>query len=154
MKLKIIAVGNKSPSWVQQGFDEFARRMPPEMALSLSEIVPGKHHKDAAKFKAEEGSRMLKQIRESDWVVSLDESGRQVTSKELANKITQWREKGGDVALMIGGSDGLHDSIRQRANESIALSHLTLPHYLVRVVLAESLYRAYTITQNHPYHRQ
>ena len=154
MKLKVLSVGTKSPGWVRDGFAEFAKRMPREMPLELIEIPPGKHHKDANKFKAEEGGHMLAGIRDADWLVALDERGKQCTSQQLAERMQDWRGMGKDVVITIGGSDGLHGSVLARANETMALSKLTLPHYLVRVVLAETLYRAYTITQNHPYHRQ
>lgn len=154
MKLKILSVGVKSPQWVQAGFTEYSRRMPRELEMQLIEIAPGKHHKDPAKFKAAEGAKMLDQVKPQDWVVKLDEQGRQLTSKQLAGRIARWRQMGKNVAFIIGGSDGLHETVSARADESVSLSRLTLPHYVVRVYLAEALYRAWTIIQGHPYHRE
>ncbi|MEQ9452700.1 MAG: 23S rRNA (pseudouridine(1915)-N(3))-methyltransferase RlmH [Pseudomonadales bacterium] len=153
MKLKILSVGNRSPQWVRDGVAEYSKRMPRELKVELVEIGPGKHHKDPAKFKADEGLKMMSAISESAWVVSLDERGEQVSSTQLADRMNKWQALGRDVVFAIGGSDGLDASVLSRADESIALSALTLPHYLVRVVLTETLYRAWTINQGHPYHR-
>jgi 23S rRNA (pseudouridine1915-N3)-methyltransferase len=153
VKLKILSVGAKSPEWIQRGFDEYQKRLSREMPLELVEISPGKHHKDPAKFKAEEGTKMLAALTTQDWVVSLDERGKSVTSRALAGRLEQWREFGKDVVIVIGGSDGLDKTVLSRAQESLSLSALTFPHYLVRVIVAEALYRAWTITRNHPYHR-
>jgi len=153
MKLRILAVGNKAPSWIKDGYAEFAKRFPPDMKLELCEIAPSKHRGDPQKFKADEASRIEARIGKGDWLVALDEGGRTTTSVELGAKMDQWRIQPGNVAFLIGGSDGLAPELLQRANERLSLSALTLPHYLVRVVLAEALYRAFSISMNHPYHR-
>ena len=154
MKIKIICIGNKAPEWVKVGYLEYAKRMPPQLSLQLLEIAPGKHHRDAKKFKIEEGEKILAQIDGADWVVALDERGQSLSSQRLAKKMENWQGNGGNVAIVIGGSDGLAESVLTRANETLSLSALTLPHYLVRIVLAETLYRAWSINIGHPYHRE
>lgn len=153
MKLRLLSVGTKAPAWVRDGFNEYAKRMPKEMPLELVEITAPKHHGKADKFVQAEGARMTAQIHDNEWVVALAENGRQVSSVQLAEKIGQWRMLGQDVALLIGGSDGLGEVALNRANETMSLSSLTLPHYMVRVVVAEALYRAWSIGTGHPYHR-
>ena len=154
MKLRILAVGRKPPQWVESGYAEFAKRFPKEMALELHEIPAGRHHGDRAKFVAEEATRLEAKIARGDWVVALDERGTAATSQALAERMGKWRMRGGDVCFLIGGSDGLAPALLQRADERLSLSNLTLPHHLVRVVLAEALYRAWSIGAGHPYHRQ
>ena len=153
MKIKLLSIGNRAPAWVEQGFHEYARRMPRELPLELTEIQPEKHHKDTARFRSREAERLSQQIGQRDWIVCLDERGRQLDSQALAKRILIWQEQAQDVALVIGGSDGIAPELLERAHEKISLSSLTLPHYLVRVVVAEALYRATTINAGHPYHR-
>ena len=153
MKIRILSVGTKAPAWVRQGVDEYTKRMPHELKLEVIEINPGKHHQDETKFKAAEGNKMLSLIGQRDWVVSLDERGRQLTSLQLADTLDQWLGQGRDVVMTVGGASGLHEEVLRRADDSIALSALTLPHYLVRVVLVETLYRAWSINCGHPYHK-
>ena len=138
---------------MRDGFDEYARRMPRDMSLDVIEIPAPKHHGERGRFKQEEGRKMAGKLRETDWVVALDENGSMVTSTELAAKIDRWRGQGRNVAFLIGGSDGLSESMLARADERLSLSALTLPHYVVRVILAEALYRAWSISAGHPYHR-
>ncbi|MEM7098477.1 MAG: 23S rRNA (pseudouridine(1915)-N(3))-methyltransferase RlmH [Pseudomonadota bacterium] len=154
MRFKILALGNKPPTWVKDGFESYAKRMPREMSLELVQIPPPKHHSEAARFISAEGDKMLAQVDNSDWVIALDERGKQVTSRQLAGRFEDWRLAGQDVVFVVGGSDGLAPNIKQRANETLSLSALTLPHYLVRPVLAEALYRAWSIYTKHPYHRE
>jgi 23S rRNA (pseudouridine1915-N3)-methyltransferase len=153
MKLKIVSVGNKPPEWVVSGFVEYTKRMPHDMRVDLVEIPAPKHHKDHRRVVADEGERTLQAVATGDWVVALDEGGRPVSSTELADKLGEWRMRGADVTFVVGGADGLDGGVRTRANETISLSNLTFPHYMVRVILAEALYRAWTITTGHPYHR-
>ena len=153
MKLKIVAVGNKCPQWIRTGYQEFAARLPREAQLELIEIAPPPHQGDSGRYIAEEGRKILRQIHERDWVVALDERGRMATSRELATEFERWLELGSDVVFVVGGSDGLDKGVTDRANATLSLSKLTLPHYLVRVVLAEALYRAWSIRVGHPYHR-
>jgi len=146
-------VGNKAPAWVQVGFAEYAKRMPPDLALELIEIAPPKHRGDVKKFVQIEAEKIQKQLRRGDWVIALDERGRDVSSRELATKLDQWKMLGQRVVFLIGGSDGLAPELLKRANESLSLSNLTFPHYAVRVILGEALYRAWSISSGHPYHR-
>jgi 23S rRNA (pseudouridine1915-N3)-methyltransferase len=138
MKLRIISVGTKCPGWVRQGFDEYAKRMPREMPLSLLEIPAPRHHQDSNKVDEVEGKKIAEK--------SFD-------SKALAQALDGWRDLGKDVVFLIGGANGLSDALLDRANQRISLSALTFPHYLVRVLIAEALYRAHSICIGHPYHR-
>jgi len=153
MKLRIISVGTKCPGWVRQGFDEYAKRMPREMPLSLLEIPAPRHHQDSNKVDEVEGKKIAEKIGPSDWVVALDEQGKSFDSKALAQALDGWRDLGKDVMFLIGGANGLSDALLDRANQRISLSALTFPHYLVRVLIAEALYRAHSIYIGHPYHR-
>jgi 23S rRNA (pseudouridine1915-N3)-methyltransferase len=153
MRLRIIAVGTKAPNWVTTAFAEYSKRMPNEMKLDLTEVAAPRHSKDLQRARIEEGNRTLQKINDDHWVIALDEHGPAVSSVTLADKLADWRLRGSDVAFLVGGADGLADSVRDRANETISLSKLTFPHYMVRVILAESLYRAWTIHTGHPYHR-
>ena len=154
VKIKLISVGTKSPGWVRTGYDEYARRMPREASLTLVEIPAPRHQGDPSRYIAAEGEKMLAQVKPADWVVALDENGRGLSSEQLAGKMDNWRMQGCDVAFCVGGSDGLAQTVLQRANETMSLSSLTFPHYLVRVLVAETLYRAWSISAGHPYHRE
>lgn len=153
MKLRLIAVGAKSPGWVDAGFTDYARRMPRECALELVELAPANRKLPMERILADEGQRMLGRLGASDRVVALDVIGRPCSTEDLAKKLDNWRMEGGDVSFLIGGADGLDKTCLTRADESISLSAMTFPHLLVRVVLAEQLYRAWTVLQGHPYHR-
>ncbi|XOV83389.1 MAG: 23S rRNA (pseudouridine(1915)-N(3))-methyltransferase RlmH [bacterium] len=153
MKLTIVAVGNKAPAWVKAGYEEYARRFPRELSLDLIEIPAPRHHRDPARFKQLEGEKMLGCVAVDDWVVALEERGRALTSAQLAEKLSGWQMSGHNVVFLIGGSDGLAEIVLNRANERMSLSSLTFPHYVVRVILAEALYRARSIGTGHPYHR-
>lgn len=155
MRLKLVAVGQKMPSWVTAGFQEYARRMPPEMPLELIEIPLAKRGRnpDIARLVEREGEQMLQAVGGSDWVVALDIPGKSWTTPVLSEQLERWQMQGQNLALLVGGPDGLAPACRARAAQSWSLSALTLPHPLVRVLVAEQLYRAWTITRNHPYHR-
>lgn len=154
MKLQVLSIGSKCPPWIREGFDEYAKRFPREMPLSLTEIAAPRHHQDSAKVDEFEAKKIAEKIKDSDWVIALDEGGQQVSSKDLAHELDQWRSLGKDVVLLIGGANGLAPQILNRANQRLSLSALTFPHCLVRVLVAETLYRAWTINNGHPYHRQ
>ncbi|MDX5445435.1 MAG: 23S rRNA (pseudouridine(1915)-N(3))-methyltransferase RlmH [Zoogloeaceae bacterium] len=156
MRLLLVAVGTRMPDWVEAGFDEFARRMPREMPLELVEIKaePRTTGKTVDAMQAAEAARIEAVLPTRCRRVILDEHGRDLTTIALATRLEAWREGGEDVALIVGGPDGLADSIKKSAHESIRLSSLTLPHALVRPLLAEALYRAWSVTRNHPYHRE
>ncbi|RKZ78570.1 MAG: 23S rRNA (pseudouridine(1915)-N(3))-methyltransferase RlmH [Gammaproteobacteria bacterium] len=155
MKLNLLAVGTKMPAWVTEGYHEYAKRMPRECSLHLHEIVPAKRGKSgsAAQWMREEAERILATIPDNHHVVALDVKGKAWSTEQLSEQLKAWQADGRDVSLIVGGPDGLTDECLQRANQRWSLSALTLPHPLVRIVMAEQLYRAWTVLQNHPYHR-
>lgn len=156
MKLLVVAVGTRMPGWVDAGFDEFARRMPREMPIELVEVKaePRSTGKTVEVMQAMEAARIEAALPARCRRVILDEHGRDLTTTALACRLEAWRESGDDVALIVGGPDGLATSIKDSAHEMLRLSSLTLPHALVRPLLAEALYRAWSLTRNHPYHRE
>ncbi len=156
MIIRLIAVGHKMPSWVEAGYQEYARRLPRECRLELVEIAAAKRGKqaDIARIMAKEAEAVKAAIQPGDWVVALDVLGKNWSTPELANQLTRWQDQGRNVALLVGGPEGLTDELRNMADQKWSLSALTLPHPLVRVVVAEALYRAWTVTVNHPYHRE
>jgi len=155
MQLVIAAVGHKMPSWITSGFDEYAKRMPADCRLVLKEIKPVERSgsKTAETAMALERERIEAALPKGARLVALDERGRDLTSVQLAQQLTQWQRDGRDVAFVIGGADGLDAGFKAKADMMLRISSLTLPHGMVRVLLAEQLYRAWSITQNHPYHR-
>ncbi len=156
MKLLIVAVGNKAPAWVDEGYEEYARRMPPEARFELIEVKPEPREagKTPAQMMAAEARRVLAAIPSGVRVVALDERGKDLTTRDLAGKIAGWQREGGDLAFVIGGADGLADEVKARATMLLRLSSLTLPHAMVRVILSEALYRAVSLNKGHPYHRE
>ena len=155
MQLVIAAVGHKMPAWIETGFTEYAKRMPPDCRLVLKEIKPVDRSgsRSAETVMAMEKSRIDAAIPKGSKVVALDEHGRDLTTMQLAKNLTQWQQGGTDVTFVIGGADGLDAQLKQQADMLLRISSLTLPHGMVRVILAEQLYRAWSIIQNHPYHR-
>ena len=154
MKFYILSVGNKMPDWIKAGYTEYSQRMPKEAELLLIEIKPEKRTgKITTQLLQAENERIRAVLPSGCHVVVLDETGKQITTIKLAETMTSWMESGRDIAFIIGGADGLHQDIKQMAHEKLALSAMTLPHGLVRVMLAEQLYRAFSINRNHPYHR-
>jgi len=155
MRIHLIAIGIRMPKWVQLGYDEYARRMPRECELVLKEIVPGKRSKnsDVRRIIRDEGRRMLAVIPPSSHAVALDLAGRNWNTAQVAEALSRWRSSGKDLSLLIGGPDGLSEECKTRTVETWSLSSLTFPHPLVRIIVAEQLYRAWTILRNHPYHR-
>jgi len=155
MNIHLIAVGDKMPVWVQQGLDEYAKRLPRECALRLIEIAPGRRGKNAdiARAVRDEGQRMLAAVPKGARVIALEVNGRSWSSEQLARQLGGWLSGGQDIALLVGGPEGLSEEARAGAQQQWSLSPLTLPHPLVRVILAEQLYRAWSILRNHPYHR-
>ena len=156
MKMTLLAVGSKMPRWVDDAFNEYARRLPREAALHLQEIKPEKRGGGvtAEKGMAAECARIEAAIPPRRKLIVLDERGQDWTSVRLASEMKTWLESGDDICLVIGGADGLSPAIKQRADVLLRLSALTLPHGMVRVLLAEQLYRAVSILNNHPYHRE
>jgi 23S rRNA (pseudouridine1915-N3)-methyltransferase len=155
MQLIIAAVGHKMPGWIEDGFGEYAKRMPPECRLLLKEIKPVERSgsRSAETVMAQERTKIETAIPRGSRIVALDERGKDLTTLQLSQLLTQWQQGGRDVTFVIGGADGLDAGFKQSADMLIRISSLTLPHGMVRVLLAEQLYRAWSITQNHPYHR-
>jgi 23S rRNA (pseudouridine1915-N3)-methyltransferase len=155
MQLIIAAVGHKMPAWIETGFGEYAKRMPPECRIQLKEIKPVDRSgsRTAETVMAQERSRIEAAIPKGARIIALDEHGRDITTLQLSQMLTQWQQDGRDVTFVIGGADGLDAGLKASADTLIRVSSLTLPHGMVRVLLAEQLYRAWSITQNHPYHR-
>lgn len=155
MRIHLLAVGTRMPAWVDQGYREYARRMPRECALELVEVAPGTRSRSApvARAVADEGARMEKLIPRGSLAVALDVAGRAWSTEDLATNLRQWLAGGRDVALLVGGPDGLAANCCERAESSWSLSALTLPHPLVRILVAEQLYRAWSLLSGHPYHR-
>jgi len=155
MQIHLIAVGTRMPEWVTQGYKEFVRRMPPECRLNLIEVPAGKRTKaaDIKRLLAQEGERMLESLPKNALVLALDVNGRQWDTVQLAQQLDGWMREGRDVALLIGGPEGLAPACKARAEGTWSLSTLTFPHPLVRIILAEQLYRATTILKHHPYHK-
>ena len=155
MKFLICAVGHKMPDWVAAGFDEYARRMPREAPIELVEIKPEKRgeRKRIEQLLSAEAIRIKAVLPPRCRTIAMDECGEQWTTAKLAGSITEWMRNGGDTAFVIGGADGLAANIKNSADEVLALSMLTLPHGLARILLAEQLYRALTLIKGHPYHR-
>ncbi|WBA09300.1 23S rRNA (pseudouridine(1915)-N(3))-methyltransferase RlmH [Salinivibrio kushneri] len=156
MKIQLIAVGNKMPKWVEQGFEEYQRRFPKDMPLELIEVPAGKRGKNAdiARILQKEGEAMLAAVSRGSRIVTLDIPGKPWDTPQLANQLEKWKLDGRDVAILIGGPEGLAPQCKAAAEQSWSLSPLTLPHPLVRIIMAESLYRAWSLTTNHPYHRE
>jgi len=155
MKIHLIAIGQKMPSWITTGYNEYARRLPAECALNLIEVTAEKRNKNTNTKKAleKEATRMLSAIPKNVLVISMDIAGQKWDTPKLARHLDDWMHEGRDIALLIGGADGLGQSCQLRSEYSWSLSSLTFPHPLVRVLLAEQLYRAWSILNNHPYHR-
>ena len=140
MRITILSVGHKMPAWIQEGFNEYAKRMPPEIRLALVELKPGADILDA--------------VPKGGSIIALDERGKSVTSQGLSVMLSGWMQDGSHPVFVIGGADGLDPAVKDKADKIISLSALTLPHAMVRVVLAEQLYRAWSILARHPYHRE
>jgi 23S rRNA (pseudouridine1915-N3)-methyltransferase len=143
------------PDWIEQGYEEYARRLKGECTLSLKEIPPGKRGKSVSVSRTieEEGQRLLGSIPKGAHVVALDVLGKAWSTEQLASSMTRWMQQGQTISLLVGGPEGLSEACVQRADQRWSLSALTFPHPLVRVIVAEQLYRAYSINKNHPYHR-
>ncbi|MEO1576223.1 MAG: 23S rRNA (pseudouridine(1915)-N(3))-methyltransferase RlmH [Pseudomonadota bacterium] len=154
MDVRLLAVGTRLPGWVDEGYRQYAQRLKREVRLTLSEIpVTPRKGGSVAQWKRTEGDRMLAEIQPSDWLVALTVDGKAHSTAALAQRVESWLQRGQRVVLAVGGPDGLDDRVIERANERWSLSPLTLPHGLVRVVLAEALYRAVSLRAGHPYHR-
>jgi 23S rRNA (pseudouridine1915-N3)-methyltransferase len=156
LKLLVVAVGQRMPAWVAAGFEEYSRRMPREAPVALLQIKPEPRGESTPvdRLIEAEGRRIRSALPPGCFKVALDERGRGCTTRELSQRLESWQMGGRDVAFVIGGADGLSPTLTREADWLWSLSSLTLPHGLVRVVVAEQLYRAWSITRNHPYHRE
>jgi 23S rRNA (pseudouridine1915-N3)-methyltransferase len=158
MKLLVVAVGQRQPAWAEAAWDDFAKRFPPEMRLELKALkAEPRNGRTAAQCMEAEAQRIdaaLAAAAKGSRRVVLDEHGSRVTTVQLAERLRGWRDDGRDVALLIGGPDGLAAGLKTRADDSLRLSDLTLPHAFARVMLAEALYRAWSLNNGHPYHRE
>lgn len=156
MKLLVAAVGHRMPGWVDEGFAEYAKRMPRESPIELIAVKPEPRNsgKPVEALMSAEAERLRHALPESCRRVMLDERGEDLTTEKLAKRMTAWAREGDDIAFIIGGPDGLDAAYKRTAHETIRLSSLTLPHGLVRVMLAEALYRAASLLKGHPYHRE
>ena len=155
MHVRLIAVGDRQPSWVDTAVSDYAARLPRQWQFRIDEIAAGQRRKGAGSETARtaEGEKLLGKLKPGEFAVLLDETGRQFTSRGLADSVDDWQTAGQDIAFVIGGPDGVSDEVRQRANLTWSLSTLTLPHGLARVLFVEQIYRAWSLTMGHPYHR-
>jgi 23S rRNA (pseudouridine1915-N3)-methyltransferase len=155
MRINLIAVGTRMPDWVEAGIVEYRKRLPPELQFEIREIALAKRGKNAdiARALQQEGAAMLAAIAARDVVIALDVQGKSFATEQLAAQLAQWQLNGENISVLVGGPDGLAAECLQRAQQRWSLSALTLPHPLVRVLFAEQLYRAWSINNNHPYHR-
>jgi 23S rRNA (pseudouridine1915-N3)-methyltransferase len=155
VKLLLLAVGQRQPAWAETAYEEFAKRFPPELRLELKAIkAEPRSGKSPEQLMSAEAVRLEAAVPKGARRVVLDERGERLATTQLAQRIQAWMREGRDVALLVGGPDGLAPSLKESADETLRLSDLTLPHAFVRVLLAEALYRAWTVTVNHPYHRE
>lgn len=156
MRLIIAAVGTRMPGWIETGYAEFAKRLPRDCPMDLLEVKaePRTSGKTPAAMMAAEAERLRAALPARRRLVILDEHGDDVTTRQLSERMRKWMQEGDDVAFVIGGPDGLDPALKGEAREKLRLSSLTLPHAMVRVLLAEALYRAWSLLNNHPYHRE
>jgi len=155
MRLGILAVGHRLPDWVAKGCAEYVKRMPRELPLSVTEIKPEpRGSKTREQLLTAEKARLQAVLPGYSRIVVLDERGVDLTTLKLAQRLEDWMREGGDTAFIIGGADGIDEELKQRANDTIRLSSLTLPHAMARLILCEQLYRAVSVVKNHPYHRE
>ena len=154
MRVRILTITHKSPAWIQAGYEEYAKRLPLN-TLELIEIPAEKRHANAylKRIAEREGEKMLQVIKPTSRVIALDIKGKAWSTEQLAKQLTKWQQDGRHVDLLVGGPEGLSPACLERAEEKWSLSPLTFPHFLVRVLIAEQIYRAVSILQQHPYHR-
>lgn len=155
MKISLLTIGNKMPAWVNTAYSEYSGRLIQDCKLDLYEIAANKRTKnsDLNKIKIIESEKLIQAIPKGDWVVSLEVKGKAWSTEQLSKQMENWMQSGQNISLLIGGPEGMTDACRKRADQLWSLSPLTLPHPMVRVIVAEQLYRAWSIIKNHPYHR-
>lgn len=155
MKINLIAIGTKMPDWVVTGFTTYTKRLPHSLKLNLIEVEGPKHHKNGAatQWLAEEAKRLLEAVPTGSDIIALDRQGKALTSTELSTQLERYQDEGRDISLLVGGPEGLDATCLKQAHATWSLSALTLPHPLVRVMIAEQIYRSWSIMTGHPYHR-
>jgi 23S rRNA (pseudouridine1915-N3)-methyltransferase len=155
MKIRLLTITHKSPSWIQTGYQDYAKRLPPSCMLELVEIPAEKRtaNADLKRITDREGEKMLAAIKPSHHVIALDKGGKSWSSEQLAEQLHGWLQSGNNIDLLVGGPEGLAPACLQKARETWSLSSLTFPHLIVRLIVAEQIYRAFSILQNSPYHR-
>lgn len=155
MRIRLLTITHKSPSWIQEGYEEYAKRLPASCALELVEIAAEKRtaNADLARIAVREGEKMLAQIKPNHRVIALDVKGKLWSTEQLSERLAEWQQDGRNIDLLVGGPEGLAAACLQKAEEKWSLSPLTFPHILVKLIVAEQIYRAHSILQNHPYHR-
>lgn len=155
MKINLIAIGSKIPAWIQTGISHYQKQLPKELNFNITTPEAQKRKgKNINKIKELEGNLLIKSSINCDLIIALDECGKQNTTKEISNAMKNWQQNGNNVALLIGGADGLSESVKQHAHFTWGLSNLTLPHSMARLLTVEQIYRAYSLLINHPYHRE
>ena len=156
MQLDLIAVGKRMPKWIDTAYKGYTKRLPKNIQFKLIEITPAVRSKNnnADNFKQQEQEKIEAALLPESLIIALDEKGKSISSNTLADQLQTWIDNQQHISLIIGGADGLSESLKNKANQIWSLSTMTLPHGLVRIMVAEQIYRAWTITQNHPYHRE
>ena len=157
MRVRILAVGHKPASWVTQACEDYLKRFSKGISVEIVDIKPGVRSKQTAKDEAAqaiERDRLLTSTQKNSTLIALDETGKSVTTKELAGMLDDWMSSGDNIDICIGGADGLHPEVKQQASKILSLSSMTLPHAFARLLILEQLYRAHCINVNHPYHRE
>ncbi len=152
--MRVIAIGTRMPGWVTEGSDEYLKRMPRELSVEWVELPASKRTRDTAELRMlDEAISIERRLKSQELIVALDIDGKTVSTENIAAALSSWQAEGAKVAFIIGGPDGLHPTLKARASARWSLGRITLPHPLVRVILAEQLYRAWSINAGHPYHR-
>ena len=156
MQIDLIAVGKRMPTWIETAVKEYIKRLPKNIPFNLIEITPAIRSKNnnSENFKQQEQEKIETALSSNSIIIALDEKGKSISSQNLANQLQTWIDEQQHISLIIGGADGLSEPLKKKANQTWSLSTMTLPHGLVRVMLVEQIYRAWSITQNHPYHRE
>ncbi len=156
MRVTILSVGHRMPAWIQEGYQEYVRRMPPEIRVELTELKPEERGagRGVERAKELEGERVVAAVPPGGTLLALDERGKAISTQGLSVLLAGWMREGSHPVFAIGGADGHSDAVRERADKLVSLSALTLPHGMVRVLLAEQIYRAWSILARHPYHRE
>lgn len=155
MKINLLAIGKRMPAWVQQGFEDYSKRLPSQFQLHLLEIEAKKRSKNAdlSRITTEEGQALLNAVPDHSLIIALDEHGKQWDTQEFAQNLQKWHDEPQNISFLVGGADGLAQECLKKAHITLSLSRLTFPHPLVRVIIAEQIYRAVSLLQGHPYHR-